>query len=261
MILADYHVHTTFCDGKNTAREVVESAIKLGLKELGFSVHSYTDFDLTYCVREDRIEEYQAQINALKAEFRDKIKILCGVEQDYYSTASTKGYDYIIGSMHYLKVGEKHYPIDEEKSVILECVNKEFNGDIYAFLECYFDNMSCIVEKTNANIIGHIDIVEKFNSDGKLFDRKNLRYVASYEKAVDKLLKAGVPFEINTGAISRGYTDNPYPSQTVLEYILKNGGKVILSSDSHSKNTLLFNFEKEYEKLVKMGYGDRIVTL
>ena len=54
----------------------------------------------------------------------------------------------------------------------------------------------------------------------------------------------GVPFEINTGAISRGYQDNPYPSETVIKMIKERGGKFILNSDSHSVDTIAFEFDK-----------------
>ena len=30
MIKADFHTHTTFCDGKSTPREMVEAACRLG---------------------------------------------------------------------------------------------------------------------------------------------------------------------------------------------------------------------------------------
>ena len=48
-MLYNYHTHTNYCDGKNTAEEIVKKAIELGLSELGFSGHSYTDFDLDFC--------------------------------------------------------------------------------------------------------------------------------------------------------------------------------------------------------------------
>ena len=50
-ILCDYHVHTTFSDGKNTPEEIVLAAREKGLKEIGFSDHSYTFFDERYCLK------------------------------------------------------------------------------------------------------------------------------------------------------------------------------------------------------------------
>ena len=42
MILTDLHVHTNYCDGKNTPEEMVLAAIEKGMECIGFSVHSYT---------------------------------------------------------------------------------------------------------------------------------------------------------------------------------------------------------------------------
>ena len=45
MIWQDLHVHTTYCDGKNTPEEMVLAAIDKGLVRLGFSGHAYQSFD------------------------------------------------------------------------------------------------------------------------------------------------------------------------------------------------------------------------
>ena len=63
----------------------------------------------------------------------------------------------------------------------------------------------------------------------------------------------GKPFEVNTGAISRGYRTHPYPSRAMLRYIAQKGGSVILSGDSHSKDALCCAFEKWYAACQKIG--------
>ena len=40
-ILSNAHTHTTFCDGKNTAEEMVQAALDNGFVSLGFSGHSF----------------------------------------------------------------------------------------------------------------------------------------------------------------------------------------------------------------------------
>ena len=60
------------------------------------------------------------------------------------------------------------------------------------------------------------------------------------------LLPSGVPFEINTGAMSRGWRTSPYPAKPIRDYIRAHGGRLILSSDSHKADTLLYAFD-QYE--------------
>ena len=110
MELFDLHVHSVFSDGRDTPRDIVISAIEKGIKTLGFSDHSYTEFDERYCIQRNKQAEYIRTINELKNEFSDKIEILCATEQDFYSTAPTAGYDYVIGSVHYVFIDGEYIP-------------------------------------------------------------------------------------------------------------------------------------------------------
>ncbi|UKI37161.1 MAG: hypothetical protein L6V93_02935 [Clostridiales bacterium] len=60
--------------------------------------------------------------------------------------------------------------------------------------------------------------------------------------AIEKLVKYNVPFEINTGAILRGYRKTPYPNADFIRKIESLGGKFILSSDAHSAEKFVFRF-------------------
>ncbi|MBQ7219224.1 MAG: PHP domain-containing protein, partial [Ruminococcus sp.] len=81
MITKDLHAHSTYCDGKNTPREMVEAALKKGLNTFGISGHSYTAFDTSYCMQKEDIPRYIEELHYLRAEYFDRIHVLCGVEQ------------------------------------------------------------------------------------------------------------------------------------------------------------------------------------
>jgi len=242
--VTDLHVHTSFSDGKNSPEEMVLSAIAKGMKCLGFSDHSYTAFDEDYCMPKERIEEYRACISALKEKYAGQIEILCGIEQDVFSEESTEGYDYVIGSAHYIHVNGEYVSVDHREDILLNAAERHFGGDLIALAEEYWRTVGETVERTGADIIGHLDLITKFNEGGKLFDEADPCYRAAAFAAVDKLLTSGKAFEINTGAISRGYRTKPYPAAFLQEYILKNGGRLIYSSDSHSADTLMFQFKE-----------------
>lgn len=242
-MIYNYHTHTTYCDGESTAEDIVKMAIKLGVAELGFSGHSYTEFDLDVCMTPNDTELYKSEITTLKEKYKDKIKILLGIECDYFSNVPLDDYDYIIGSVHYvLKEGEYLF-VDYSKEMQIDAVNRYYNGDFYAFAEDYFSTVSNIYNKTKCDIIGHFDLITKFNADGSLFDEKHPRYVAAWQKAADAIIDTPAVVEINTGAISRGYTKQPYPSNEIIEYFKQRGKKLIFSSDCHNKDFLLFGYE------------------
>lgn len=249
MIRSDFHVHTVFSDGVNTPEEMVQAAIEKGMRQIGFSDHVYTYFDESYCMAKDAAPAYRAEIAALKKKYADKIDILCGIEQDMFSTESTDGYDYIIGSVHYLKVGEDIFPIDDTLPAFVEGGEKYFGGDYLALAIKYFETVADVLKVTNADIIGHLDLVSKFNIDNRYFDERDPKYLAAAYAAVDKLIPYDKPFEINTAAFSKG-KHHPYPDYPILEYIMQKGGRFILSSDSHSTDRLCEYFD-DFEKYVK----------
>ncbi len=240
----DLHTHTTYCDGNNTPEEMVQAAIAAGFDRIGFSGHGHTAIDESYCMSAAGAAAYRQEIAGLKEKYADQIEILCGVEQDYLGDLPTEEYDYVIGSVHYIRIKDGVVPVDESAAMLEQAVATHFDGDWYALCEAYYAQVAEVVEKTGADIIGHFDLITKFNEGGRLFDESHPRYVAAATAAIDKLLLTGKPFEINTGAISRGYRTTPYPSLPLQDYILAHGGRLILNSDSHSTATLGFAFGK-----------------
>ena len=259
MILSDFHVHTTYCDGKASPEDIVRAAIALGMKKLGFSGHSYTPFDEEPCMSPQNTRLYVQEIRRLSEKFRAQITILCGTECDYYSQIDRADYDYVIGSVHYIECNGTFLHVDHTPEMLRQAIDESFGGDPYALAEHYYSLVANVVAKTNADIIGHFDLVAKFNAAGSFFDESNTRYVEAAFSALDTLLKTGKPFEINTGAVSRGYRPFAYPSLQFLKYIAQRKGSVILSSDSHRKETLMFQF-REYEALAE-SLGLKVIEL
>ena len=242
MIRGDFHTHTNFCDGKNSAEEMVLAAIDAGMPSIGITTHSYTDFDTSYCIPKERINEYRAEIARLKETYRDRITVFCGIEQDLWGTEPTDGYDYVIGSVHYLWKGKNWFSTDESVDALLHAKNTYYDGDGLSMAEDYFRSVAEI-GRLRPHVIGHFDLIAKCNRDGCLFDEGAPRYLTAAKAAVDALLPLGIPFEINTGAIARGYRQLPYPAPEILSYIAKNSGKVILTSDAHSPENLCYRFD------------------
>ena len=251
------HTHSTFCDGNNTIEEMAAAAYKSGITSLGFSSHAFTPHDTSYCMKLEEYESYRREILRVKELYSGKLDIFVGLEQDYFSVKPTIETDYIIGSVHYVKKNGEYIPVDETKGHIESAVRRLYGGDIYAFLEDYYGLVCDIYDKTHCDIVGHIDLCEKFNGDGKLFDRTNERYVCVSRTAVDKLIARGCIFEINTGAMSRGYTDFPYPQENLLRYIAKRGGRIILSSDSHSVDTVNYKLDSMCDTALAAGFDRR----
>jgi len=244
MILSDRHMHTNFCDGGKAPEEYVIAAIDKGLTRIGFSVHSYVPFDLECCIAKERIPEYKAVIGELKKKYSGKIEIQCGIEQDYYSETSTEGYDYVIGSYHYFRTPDGEYiPLDLTFDTLEKLCNDYFDGDFMSLCEDYYRMEADIPKRINADIIGHIDLITKFNEKHPAIDTKDPRYIKAYTNAVKALIPYNIPFEINTGAITRNHRTLPYPSEDILRTIVTMGGRLTLSSDAHKPEHIAYGFE------------------
>ena len=234
----DLHTHTTFSDGVNTAEEMVQAAIAAGLTEFGISDHSFTSFDPGYCMPPEKYPEYVQTIRLLQKKYFGQINLKCGLELDYYSEDAPEGLDYIIGSVHYVKCGEELLALDASPELFAEIVEKHFNGDAYALCEAYYGTFADLYRKTKADIVGHFDLVTKYNEGNMFFDENDERYRKAWQKAMLEVLPDIPVFEINYGAFNKGLRSVPYLSEEMQAFLKEHGGKTIESSDSHSVLTI-----------------------
>ena len=141
--------------------------------------------------------------------------------------------------MHYLRRGDEYAHVDGSRKQFEEHAARYYGGDYYAFAEDYYATVAQVYEKTKCDIIGHFDLITKFNEGNALFDTNHPRYRAAAEKALDALLDAPVIFEQNYGAIARRYRTQPYLEDWMLERIRAKGKLVLKTSDCHAKEKLL----------------------
>lgn len=251
-MLVNYHTHTNFCDGKDTPESVVLQAIADGLNGIGFSAHGYTPYDTSYCMRD--LEGYVLEINRLKAKYAEKIAVWLGIEEDSLAPVQRERFDYIIGSCHYLFVDGTCYPLDWGVKELKRCLDA-FGGNEMEFAKAYYEGFCAYILSRKPDIVGHFDLITKFDElDGENRFLQNEKYLELAEKYLLKATESGCIFEVNTGAIGRGYRTAPYPHERLLYALKKSGGRVTLSSDSHAKETLCFGFDDAKKLLKQVGF-------
>ena len=101
-----------------------------------------------------------------------------------------------------------------------------------------------MVATYDCDIIGHLDLVRKFNTKFPYFDESADWYREELVKTADVVAASGRLVEVNTGAISRGWMDDAYPSAEFRALLRERGVKFILSSDSHAPDTLDCAFDR-----------------
>ena len=254
------HIHTSFSDGKDTPEEMVLRAIECGFDSIGFSEHSYLPYSkLPNQLTDDKFKQYKVEIKDLKGKYSDKIGIFCGLEYDFYSDVDTSGLDYLIGSVHFLDCGGRIVSFDYGLRETIDYIDDNFGGDGLSFAKKYFETVSCLPERGKFDIIGHFDLLTKNNDKGGFLDTSDKRYLDMGLEAIHALSGKIPLFEVNTGAISRGYKASPYPQAEFLKEFLRLGFGAVITSDCHNKDFIDCHFEESLELLSAVGFKSRFV--
>ncbi len=243
LIKSNLHTHTNFCDGANTPEEIVLTALEMGMDTIGFSGHSFTPIDTSYCMTEAGTDAYVREIERLCEIYGDRINILCGIEMDLYGKRPKHVFDYIIGSVHYVQLGSEYCVVDKDADCQREAIRTHCAGNPYQYVRAYFQNVMKLPDALpQCDVIGHFDLVTKFNEGGVLFDETDPRFLTPACEALEYLIERDMMIEVNTGAIARGYRKTPYPSFPLLHRIAQLNGKVTLGADAHRKEYLMSDF-------------------
>lgn len=260
MIKSNCHTHTTFCDGKNTAEEMTLAAIEKGFTSLGFSGHSPMYYNEDWTMTKENLTEYISDIKRVKKKYASKIDILCGIEldADFSKDINLNEFDYTIASVHQLHGKGKIYSVDLSPDELTESVNYLFDGDWYKMSEHYFNSLAEFAVSDDFDVVGHFDLITKFNGQTPLFDENNEYYKAYALKAIDRILdcKPDILFEVNTGAMYRKGNPKPYPAEFMMKHINKRGGQITITSDSHCCESLDFAFDKMVDYCKNCGFTE-----
>ena len=106
----DYHMHSSYSDGRSDPEDYIAIAIVKGLNEIGFSEHLTLFKDLedwnmnpvNISPYINHIEALRKQINGIKIKIGLEVDFFEGKEKEISKYLNSLPLDYIIGSVHYL---------------------------------------------------------------------------------------------------------------------------------------------------------------
>jgi len=254
MYKQNLHTHTIFCDGKNTPEEMVISAIEKGFDTIGFSGHSNTQFDIDWHMTGENTLLYVNEINRLKEKYQGKIDVLLGLEYEMYSQTPAKGYDYVIGSSHFLKIPDGYVSFDEAAETVKGIIDTYFAGDGMKYAREYYRQVADLWKYGSFDIVGHFDIIAKHCEKHSFFDADAKEYKDAALTALHALAEKQRVFEVNTGAIARGYRTMPYPAPFILKEMNEIGLTVILTADCHNADYLDCYYDEAIELIKSCGF-------
>ncbi|MDO5132370.1 MAG: PHP domain-containing protein, partial [Eubacteriales bacterium] len=145
----NFHTHTVFCDGRNTAQEMAEQALAIGFKQLGFSGHMDPDITMD-------LAAYDAEIRRLQEVYRGRLDILRGVELDTLFVPRSAEEARLLGEMEYL-IGSTHFiespsggppgTVDDTLERLAGFCREEYGGDWYRLAKAYYETEAQVYEK------------------------------------------------------------------------------------------------------------------
>ena len=146
-------------------------------------------------------------------------------------------------------------PVDHTPELLADGIRDHFSGSAEAFVRAYYQQQRDMVANFDFDVIGHLDLVRKFNVKHPYFDEKADWYREEIGKTAAEVAKSGKIAEVNTGAIARGWLDDAYPSKEFRQMLRERGVKFILSSDAHTAEGIDCAFDRfgeaeEYVQLV-----------
>lgn len=262
----NYHTHTHYCDGKLPVADVVLRAQQLGLRALGISSHAPLPFHRPWCMAENALPAYLADVNRLRNSAG--MQVYAGLEVDYIPGMVAPAHyqhllDYTIGSVHFVDQlpGGVHWEIDATLAHFEEGLRQIFQGNIRTAIERYYALTRELVVHSRPTIVGHLDKIKMHNRDDVYFSESAPWYQAAVGHTLDTISQAGCIIEVNTRGLYQRKTSTVYPSPWILQQIHERGIPVTLSSDAHHPDDLVNEFTHAAHILLEVGFRNLRILL
>jgi histidinol-phosphatase (PHP family) len=251
---ADYHMHTPLCGHAiGSPQEYAKQAIKIGLKEIGFSDHApmaHKPMPGITMALED-LPEYNAMIDDVRKRYASQISIKIGLESDFLpgyenetkSIIDSYPYDYIIGSVHFID----DWAFDDPAS--REYWKKYDVNEVYLK---YYALLRQSAKTGLFQIIGHCDLPKKFGA------RPTIDLTGEIKATARVFKQTGVAVEINTAGLRKPVAEM-YPAPDCLKIYQEAGVPLIFGSDAHAPQEVGKDFEKAVELAQSVGYSEYLI--
>ena len=256
----DSHMHSKNShDSKQTLDEICLNAIEKGLT--GITVTDHADINF-YESRDtyNNIKNSIADIYAAKEKYKDKLKVLCGVELGEYLSDPKNAeeiltltqYDLVIGSVHF--VDKAKWDRSYTKIVFDETVSDD---EIMNYLKLYFEQVSKTIDAFSFDVLAHLTCPMRY-INGRY--KRNIE-VMCFEKEITDILKKiiskSIALEVNTAGLCDDFGNQLIPDERILRIYRELGGELItLGSDCHRPVKMGWKIKETKDTLKELGFSN-----
>jgi histidinol-phosphatase (PHP family) len=257
-MLTDYHVHLRTDEPEaavetHHTRENAENyravADERGIAELGCSEHIYRFTQALDVWRHPFWERYaHDDLDAYCVFVREQTDLRLGIEADFVpgaedrlaSLLDERDFDYVIGSVHFLRDGA----VDMDDYSVWDS-----GRSVEAIWQRYFETIGESAASGLFDVIAHPDLVKYWGPERPLPEGDLRRY---YELAVGPMAEVGVAVEVSTAGL-RKRAGEIYPAPAFLQMCVEAGLPVALSSDAHTAQDIGAGYEQALDLLGRCG--------
>jgi len=263
-VLTDYHLHLRSDAFEATAAEHYTRAnveryravaSERGIAELGVSEHVYR-FQQALAVWRHPfwVANAHDDLDSYCAFVREQTDLRLGIEADFVpggeeemaSLLSERDFDYVIGSVHFLR----------DEAVDMEDFSVWKTGrSAEEIWRRYFQTIGEAARSGLFDVIGHPDLVKVWGRERPAPEGDLRRY---YELAMEGIADGDVAVELSTAGL-RKRAREVYPAPAFLEMSLAAGAPVALSSDAHSPEEVGADYEHALGLLAQLGVSELCV--
>ncbi|MBQ7353492.1 MAG: histidinol-phosphatase HisJ family protein [Clostridia bacterium] len=249
--LADMHVHSQNShDGTFAVVDIARHALENGVSVFAVTDHCdiqyYNEQNVPTLIASSVVEAEQAS-----KLFEGKVKILTGIElgEGLWSKEHTNdilnsfNYDVVIGSVHavrYEGYTDPYSTID---------FSKMSEGDLYKYLNVYFNDVLEMVENVPCDIMAHLTCPLRYINGKYGLKVDSKKYENEIERILKHIIENSIALEINTSG------KDFMPDEWIVAKFKELGGYLItIGSDAHVGKNVGKDFDKAIKMLKKYGF-------
>lgn len=259
-MIATYHNHSRWSDGKATIAEIIAAARLMGIDELGISDHWVLHprkEAKSWAMPPEALPEYVKEIMRFKEEATRQAgpAIRLGLEIDWFpghglplrAELEKYPFDYLIGSCHEIEVpGVGPFMIDMSPHT-WEQLSQDLRNEIH---RTYWRHMKSMAESGLFDIVAHLDLPKKFG----------FHPTVDLSREIGEALEAiadsqHLVVEVNTAGWHKPCAD-AYPATEIVRQCHRRGIPMTINADAHHPEHLLRDFGKATQRLVDAGYNE-----
>jgi len=144
------------------------------------------------------------------------------------------------------------WSIDNTPAEFEAGVQNLFGGDIRRAAAAFFEEECEAALAGRFHILGHFDLLKKFNKGGRYFDMDADWYHQLAMTVVEAAAQSEIIIEVNTAGLDKPVSEF-YPAPWLVAECARQGVRLTLNGDSHSPTEINRHFDTVLPQLVALG--------